>query len=101
MIGQYLSNTNEKATVSILQNILELNKALVCSKITKSMRTILVQCTPRQIQSLTPHVLGTISFLKDTLTNLELLHLMSSKLSRAHDRMPQDPMPLKKRMNRN
>jgi hypothetical protein len=27
MIGQYLSNTNEKATVSILQNILELNKA--------------------------------------------------------------------------
>ena len=24
--GQYLSNTNEKATVSILQNILELNK---------------------------------------------------------------------------
>jgi len=28
MIGQYLSNTNEKATVLILQNILELNKAL-------------------------------------------------------------------------
>jgi len=28
MIGQYLSNTNERATVSILQNILELNKAL-------------------------------------------------------------------------
>ena len=28
MIGQYLSNTNEKATVSILQNILELNKGL-------------------------------------------------------------------------
>jgi len=27
MIGQYLSNTNEKATVFILQNILELNKA--------------------------------------------------------------------------
>ena len=27
MIGQYLSNTNEKATVSILQNILELKKA--------------------------------------------------------------------------
>jgi len=27
MIGQYLSNTNKKATVSILQNILELNKA--------------------------------------------------------------------------
>ena len=27
MIGQYLSNTNEIATVSILQNILELNKA--------------------------------------------------------------------------
>jgi hypothetical protein len=26
MIGQYLSNTNERATVSILQNILELNK---------------------------------------------------------------------------
>jgi hypothetical protein len=26
MIGQYLSNTNEKATASILQNILELNK---------------------------------------------------------------------------
>ena len=29
MIGQYLSNTNEKATVSILQNILELNKASI------------------------------------------------------------------------
>ena len=29
MIGQYLSDTNEKATVSILQNILELNKARV------------------------------------------------------------------------
>jgi hypothetical protein len=28
MIGQYLSNTNEKAKVSILQNILELNKAV-------------------------------------------------------------------------
>ena len=27
MIGQYLSNTNERTTVSILQNILELNKA--------------------------------------------------------------------------
>jgi len=27
MIGQYLLNTNEKATLSILQNILELNKA--------------------------------------------------------------------------
>jgi len=29
MIRQYLSNTNERATVSILQNILELNKALL------------------------------------------------------------------------
>ena len=29
MIGQYLSNTNESATVSILQNFLKLNKALV------------------------------------------------------------------------
>jgi len=29
MIGQYLSNTNERATVSVLQNILELNKALL------------------------------------------------------------------------
>ena len=29
MIGQYLSNINEKATVLILQNILELNKALL------------------------------------------------------------------------
>ena len=28
MIGQFLSNTNESATVSILQNFLELNKAL-------------------------------------------------------------------------
>jgi len=27
MIGQYLSNTNESATVSILQNFSELNKA--------------------------------------------------------------------------
>jgi len=30
MIEQYLSNTNEKATVSILQNILELNKTKIC-----------------------------------------------------------------------
>jgi hypothetical protein len=29
MIGQYLSNTNESATVSISQNFSELNKALV------------------------------------------------------------------------
>jgi hypothetical protein len=29
MIGQYLSNTNESATIPILQKILELNKALV------------------------------------------------------------------------
>ena len=29
MIGQYLSNTNESATVSIFQNFLELNKALM------------------------------------------------------------------------
>ena len=29
MIGQYLSNTNEIATVLILPKILELNKALV------------------------------------------------------------------------
>jgi len=28
MIGQYLSNTNEFATVSILQKFLDLNKAL-------------------------------------------------------------------------
>ena len=28
MIGQYLSNTNENATVSILQKFLELNKAV-------------------------------------------------------------------------
>jgi len=27
MIGQYLSNTNESATIPILQNFLELNKA--------------------------------------------------------------------------
>ena len=31
MIGQYLSNTNESAIVSILQKILELNKALAWS----------------------------------------------------------------------
>jgi len=31
MIGQYLSNTNENATVPVLQKILELNKAqIVC-----------------------------------------------------------------------
>jgi len=29
MIGQYLSNTNENATVPILQKFLQLNKALV------------------------------------------------------------------------
>jgi hypothetical protein len=29
MIGQYLSDTNESARVSILPNILELNKALL------------------------------------------------------------------------
>ena len=28
MIGQYLSNTNENATILILQNFLELNKSL-------------------------------------------------------------------------
>jgi len=28
MIGQYLSNTNEIGTIHVLQNILELNKAL-------------------------------------------------------------------------
>jgi len=33
MIGQYLSNTNENATVPILQNFLQLNKALVHPKI--------------------------------------------------------------------
>jgi len=32
MIGQYLSNTNENATVSILQNFLQLNKALALRK---------------------------------------------------------------------
>ena len=32
MIGQYLSNTNKNATVTILQNFLELNKAkLFCN----------------------------------------------------------------------
>jgi len=30
MIGQYLSQTNESATVPSLQFFLELNKALVC-----------------------------------------------------------------------
>jgi len=29
MIGKYLSNTNENTTVPVLQNFLELNKALV------------------------------------------------------------------------
>jgi hypothetical protein len=29
MIGQFLSNTNESGTVSILQNFLELNKAYI------------------------------------------------------------------------
>ena len=33
MIGQYLSNTNKRATVSILQNILELNKAYVALRL--------------------------------------------------------------------
>ena len=31
MIGQYLSNTNENATVLILQNFLQLNKAQTAS----------------------------------------------------------------------
>jgi len=35
MIGQFLSNTNESATVSILQNFLELNKALLPRKFCK------------------------------------------------------------------
>ena len=30
MIGQYLSNINKSTTISILQKILELNKAWVC-----------------------------------------------------------------------
>jgi len=32
MIRQYLSNTNENTTVSIFQNFLELNKALIRKK---------------------------------------------------------------------
>ena len=39
IIGQYLSNTNESATVSILQKILELNKANVPIQFCKKFRT--------------------------------------------------------------
>ena len=35
MIGQYLLNTNEIDTIHILQNILELNKALVTNSSTR------------------------------------------------------------------
>ena len=42
MIGQYLSNTNEKATVSILQNILELNKALKYQQCNQHPRALLI-----------------------------------------------------------
>ena len=41
MIRQYLSNTNEIGTIPILQNILELNKALMHACITNSHRPAL------------------------------------------------------------
>jgi len=37
MIGQYLSNTNENTTIPILQNFLELNKALVYCQLTRGI----------------------------------------------------------------
>jgi len=46
MIEQYLSNTNESATIPILQKNLELNKALVPQKFCKKFHI------PRHIESL-------------------------------------------------
>ena len=40
MIEQYLLNTNESATVSILQKKLELNKALICATLWCVDRTV-------------------------------------------------------------
>jgi len=48
MIGQYLTQTNESATVPVLQNFLELNKALmlyacvVRFDVTKNLENFLV-----------------------------------------------------------
>jgi len=52
MIEQYLSNTNERATVSILQNILELNKAWVLPLWKTARKECLKACTPYVAESL-------------------------------------------------
>jgi hypothetical protein len=45
MIGRYLSNTNKIGTIHILQNILELNKALVCGvSVVVCFRQCAAQC---------------------------------------------------------
>ena len=44
MIGQFLSNTNESTTVSILQKFLELNKAFVAAPKGKLMRSHRIVC---------------------------------------------------------
>jgi hypothetical protein len=43
MIRQYLSNTKESATMSILQNFLELNKALGTRNFTKTQRCAIAE----------------------------------------------------------
>ena len=42
MIGQYLSNTNESATVYILQNFLEVNKARMNLRFSDHCPTLIV-----------------------------------------------------------
>jgi len=56
MIGQYLSNTNKRATVLILQNILELNKALACLWSCVSSAAVLFIARTRVLSSRSPFI---------------------------------------------
>jgi len=48
MIGQFLSNTNESATVSILQNFLKLNKAQESTSGTLSVNNLCTTLRPKR-----------------------------------------------------
>ena len=51
MIGQYLSNTNESAILSIFQKYLELNKALPLSQVLVANFTCLGTAQARSVPS--------------------------------------------------
>ena len=63
MIGQFLSNTNESATVSIFQNFLELNKALQYLQIAFSSPSIGTKSFLKCSQTLDRVVLEMYDFL--------------------------------------